>query len=96
MVLCVCVLLHQGKLLIFLYLKLNEKQVNSYSQDVHIGNKTTSYGSSVTMNHRGLANTEVVLDYVKSQFPNPKKVLVTVSALGVCQYMFLFSMPLIL
>ena len=58
-------------------------------QDVHIGNATTTYmppadtaQQPITYNHRGQVNVDIVMDYVKEQFPSPEKVLVTGCSAG--------------
>jgi hypothetical protein len=57
---------------------------NVPSQDVHIGNKTTTYCSdvtcakTVTFNHMGQRHVDAALDFVKSQWKTPEKLLVTV------------------
>ena len=61
------------------------------TKDIHIGNSTRTYypeddasakSLPITFRHQGQHNTDVVLDWVKQQFSNPDKVLITGCSAG--------------
>ncbi len=54
--------------------------------DVHIGNRDATYtregGETYTVHHNGRTNAEAALDYVASEMPTPKKILVAGGSAG--------------
>ena len=54
--------------------------------DAHLGSRDTVYqkkdGSSITIRHRGRANSQAVMDYVTAEFPGLKQVFVSGASAG--------------
>ncbi|MFO0746009.1 MAG: pectin acetylesterase-family hydrolase [Myxococcota bacterium] len=50
--------------------------------DVHWGNATHEYNASLTVNHRGFANTMAVLDWTKDRYPDPDVIFITGCSAG--------------
>ena len=50
--------------------------------DIHWGNSTKKYTDSVTIEHKGYVNTQAVMDYMTSNFPDLEEVFVTGCSAG--------------
>ena len=52
------------------------------TQDVHAGDNTVTYDDGSVVNHSGAANMMAVMDWIKTNFPNPSHIVLTGCSAG--------------